>query len=116
MSKLSKTDREAEAVFAERAYKTRGGVSKKIQSILNQRAAQKALGGPVTAGVRPVGLHAKVEAAIGGSRPVTIRLDVNDIERAEEQAKAKGLKYQTYIKMLLHEALADRVKSPRVQR
>ena len=116
MSNLSKTDREAEAAFAERAYKNRRAVSKKSQSILNERAAQKAVGGPVTAGVRPALLQARVEAAIGGSRPVTIRLDVNDIERAEEQAKAKGLKYQTYIKMLLHEALAGHAKRPRVQR
>ena len=37
--------------------------------------------------------------------PTTIRLDPNDIERARQQALRKGLKYQTYLKMLIHEAL-----------
>jgi len=41
-----------------------------------------------------------------GSRQVTIRLSNNEIARAKQQAEAKGLRYQTYIKMLLHEALA----------
>ncbi len=37
--------------------------------------------------------------------PITIRLDPNDIARARQQAERKGLKYQTYLKMLIHEAL-----------
>jgi len=40
-----------------------------------------------------------------GSRQVTIRVDNSEIQRAKNQAAARGLKYQTYIKMLLHEAL-----------
>jgi predicted DNA binding CopG/RHH family protein len=35
----------------------------------------------------------------------TIRLDPADIEMARAQAEKKGLKYQTYLKMVLHEAL-----------
>jgi hypothetical protein len=35
----------------------------------------------------------------------TIRLDPSDIERAKTQAERRGLKYQTYLKMLIHEAL-----------
>ena len=35
----------------------------------------------------------------------TIRLDPADIEMARTQAEKKGLKYQTYLKMILHEAL-----------
>jgi len=35
----------------------------------------------------------------------TIRLDPNDIELARMQAEKRGLKYQTYLKMLIHEAL-----------
>lgn len=35
----------------------------------------------------------------------TIRLDLSDIERARAQAERRGLKYQTYLKMLIHEAL-----------
>ena len=39
-------------------------------------------------------------------RTVTMRLSVPDIEAAQELAERKGLPYQTYIKMLLHEALS----------
>ena len=35
----------------------------------------------------------------------TIRLDPADIEMARAQAEKKGLKYQTYLKMVIHEAL-----------
>ncbi len=35
----------------------------------------------------------------------TIRLDPADIELARQQAEKKGLKYQTYLKMVIHEAL-----------
>jgi len=35
----------------------------------------------------------------------TIRLDPTDIEMAKVQAEQRGLKYQTYLKMLLHQAL-----------
>ena len=37
---------------------------------------------------------------------VTIRLDPTDIELARTQAEVRGLRYQTYIKMVLHQALA----------
>lgn len=36
----------------------------------------------------------------------TIRLDPADILRAKTQAQRKGLRYQTYLKMLIHEALS----------
>ena len=103
---MTKKEIAAEKAFAEDAYKRRDEFSEKFRAVIEERNAQRATGLPVTAGVRPAALQAKIEAAIGGSRPVTIRLDVHDIERAEQQAKVKGLKYQTYIKMLLHEALA----------
>jgi predicted DNA binding CopG/RHH family protein/uncharacterized DUF497 family protein len=38
-------------------------------------------------------------------KSVTMRLPVPDIQRAQDLARQKGLPYQTYIKMLLHEAL-----------
>jgi len=38
-------------------------------------------------------------------RPVTIRLAGEDIENARRLAARKGIGYQTYIKMLLREAL-----------
>ena len=37
----------------------------------------------------------------------TIRLDPDDIARAREQAAERGLRYQTYLKMIIHEALRD---------
>lgn len=43
----------------------------------------------------------------GGMTPTTtIRLDPEDISRARTLASKRGLRYQTYLKMLLHEALA----------
>jgi uncharacterized protein (DUF4415 family) len=41
----------------------------------------------------------------GPTPTTTIRLDAEDILRAREQAERKGLRYQTYLKMLLREAL-----------
>ena len=38
-------------------------------------------------------------------KTVTMRLPVPDIKTAQDLAHEKGLPYQTYIKMLLHEAL-----------
>lgn len=35
----------------------------------------------------------------------TIRLDPADIAKAREQAAKRGLRYQTYLKMIIHEAL-----------
>jgi predicted DNA binding CopG/RHH family protein len=45
-------------------------------------------------------------AARKGNTPTTtIRLDPEDISKARIQAEHRGLKYQTYLKMLIHEAL-----------
>jgi predicted DNA binding CopG/RHH family protein len=38
-------------------------------------------------------------------KTVTMRLPVLDLKTAQDLAHSKGLPYQTYIKMLLHEAL-----------
>ena len=38
-------------------------------------------------------------------KTVTMRLPVPDLKTAQDLAQDKGLPYQTYIKMLLHEAL-----------
>jgi predicted DNA binding CopG/RHH family protein len=40
------------------------------------------------------------------SQPVTLRIPKEDLETARRLAAQKGLGYQTYIKMLLREALA----------
>lgn len=39
------------------------------------------------------------------SRNITIRMPISDIERAQKLAEKKGIGYQTYMKMLLREAL-----------
>jgi len=42
----------------------------------------------------------------GGPTPtVSIRIDPADLSRARIQAERRGLRYQTYLKMVLHEAL-----------
>lgn len=48
-----------------------------------------------------------------GIPTTTIRLDPVDIEMARDQASERGLKYQTYLKMLLHEALRHNQKPAR---
>ena len=42
---------------------------------------------------------------VGASPTITIRIAENDLVRAKRLASEKGLKYQTYLKMLLHQAL-----------
>jgi hypothetical protein len=41
----------------------------------------------------------------GQTPTTTIRLDPTDIELAKSQAEQRGLKYQTYLKSLIHQAL-----------
>jgi predicted DNA binding CopG/RHH family protein len=50
-------------------------------------------------------------ARLGGIPTTTIRLDPEDIALAREQASKRGLKYQTYLKMLVHEALINNAKT-----
>jgi predicted DNA binding CopG/RHH family protein len=47
-------------------------------------------------------LHERIKKS---TRVISIRLAKEDLQLAQEQAAAKGLPYQTYIKSLLHEAL-----------
>ena len=77
MKKNSSRSIEAEADFAAEIYRDRAAVNRKAQEVLSS-----------------------------GSRQITIRLGNKELALARRQAEAKGLKYQTYIKMLLHEALA----------
>ena len=49
-----------------------------------------------------------IEARLKASKqtkPVTLRLATGDIELAKSQAEKKGLGYQTYLKLLIHQAL-----------
>ena len=69
---------EAEKTFAADTYRDRAAINRKAQAVL-----------------------------ASGSRQITIRLGNGELALARQQAEAKGLKYQTYIKMLLHEALVS---------
>jgi len=51
-------------------------------------------------------LKRRTEPRTGSTPTTTIRLDPVDIELARKLAEKRGLKYQTYLKMLIHEALA----------
>lgn len=42
----------------------------------------------------------------------TIRLDPDDIAKARIQAAERGLRYQTYLKMIIHEALRKAESGP----
>jgi predicted DNA binding CopG/RHH family protein/uncharacterized DUF497 family protein len=77
MKKNNSNTIDAETAFAADVYRDRAAINRKAQAVL-----------------------------AAGSRQVTIRLGNNEIALARRQAEAKGLRYQTYIKMLLHEALA----------
>ncbi len=46
----------------------------------------------------------------GASPTITIRLAEDDLARAKALAAEKGLRYQTYLKMLLHQALNSEEK------
>src|SRR5271169_4503003 len=46
------------------------------------------------------------------SKNITIRIPLADLERARQLSARKGLAYQTFIKMLLHEALDREEKRP----
>lgn len=46
----------------------------------------------------------------GQTPTITIRLDPGDIEMARVQSRERGLRYQTYLKMILHQALVKEAK------
>jgi predicted DNA binding CopG/RHH family protein len=48
----------------------------------------------------------------GASPTITIRLAEDDLARARVLATAKGLRYQTYLKMLIHQALDSEEHRP----
>ena len=49
----------------------------------------------------------------GASPTITIRIAENDLARARSLAARRGLRYQTYLKMLLHQALDSEEKRAR---
>ena len=51
--------------------------------------------------------------AAATAKNITIRLPLKDLEKARALARRRGLRYQTYVKMLLHQALvADERQLP----
>src|SRR5277367_1644925 len=55
-------------------------------------------------------LRRSTVARRGNTPTTTIRLDPDDISKARSLAEQRGLKYQTYLKMLIHEALKKEEK------
>lgn len=49
----------------------------------------------------------------GPTPTTTIRLDPDDIAKARAQAAERGLRYQTYLKMIIHEAVHEEEKRRR---
>jgi len=50
------------------------------------------------------------------SKNITIRIPLEDIDRARRLSETKGIGYQTFMKMLLHEALAREEAAARSRR
>jgi predicted DNA binding CopG/RHH family protein len=46
-------------------------------------------------------------ARLGDTSATAVGFDPEDIALAQEQASKRGLEYQTYLKMLVHEALVN---------
>ena len=68
----------------------------------NRRALESAMERRIREGST---LTLQQAAARAKTRPVTLRLPATDIDTARAMAAQKGIGYQTYVKMLLHEAL-----------
>jgi predicted DNA binding CopG/RHH family protein len=67
-----------------------------IEAEIRQRVKQK----------RPLTLRSLLQGE-KPSQPITLRILKEDLEAARRLAARKGMGYQTYIKMLLRESLAD---------
>ncbi|MCL4782901.1 MAG: hypothetical protein KJZ70_07705 [Bryobacterales bacterium] len=81
----------------------------------NRNRHGKDLLAAVKSGDAQVLTKAKLRERIAASQKtaspvVSLRIPAADLALARKQAEAKGLPYQTYIKSLLHETLAEREK------
>ena len=85
----------------------------KNQDLIAKRFAEANAMGKV--GVGTVARRARERATgQGGASPtITIRLAAADLARARTLAAEKGLRYQTYLKMLIHQALNSEEKRAR---
>jgi predicted DNA binding CopG/RHH family protein len=81
----------------------------KNQNVIADRFEQAKAAGKLGKGT--VARAARERAAKAGASPtITIRLAEDDLARARSLAAEKGLRYQTYLKMLLHQALNSEEK------
>ncbi len=71
----------------------------------HRRMAEQELIKAIRDGTAQRGAAQRLAKQSRASKNITIRMPVDDIERARRLADRKGLGYQTYMKMLLHEAL-----------
>ena len=82
----------------------------KNQNLIADRFKQAKAAGKLGQGT--VARVARERASQAGASPtITIRLPENDLARARSLAAEKGLRYQTYVKMLLHQALDSEEKA-----
>ena len=81
----------------------------KNQNLIADRFEQAKAAGKLGKGtVARVGRKQTSQA--GSSPTITIRLAEDDLTRARTLAAEKGLRYQTYLRMLLHQALNSEEK------
>jgi predicted DNA binding CopG/RHH family protein len=81
----------------------------KNQELIADRFEQAKAAGKLGRGT--VARVAQEQANRAGPSPtITIRLAEDDLTRARTLAAEKGLRYQTYLKMLLHQALNSEEK------
>ena len=80
----------------------------KNQNLIANRFEQAKAAGKLGKGT--VARVARERASEGASPTITIRLAEDDLTRARTFAAEKGLRYQTYLKMLLHQALDSEEK------
>src|SRR5450755_1275110 len=76
----------------------------KNQNLVAERFEQAKAAGEIGKGTVARFANERTRQA-GASPTITIRLAEEDITRARTLAAEKGLRYQTYLKMLLHQAL-----------
>jgi predicted DNA binding CopG/RHH family protein len=74
----------------------------------NREKVEDALISAMDNGTIQRGTAQRLTGGARASRNVTIRMVEADLDLARKQAEEKGLPYQTYIKSVLHEALAKR--------
>jgi hypothetical protein len=92
---------ESETEEAKWWYENRSKVSEEFQKAANEGRLRRG-------GVKRLLAERGIPFQEPGPTPTTtIRLDPEDIAKARVLAAERGLRYQTYLKMIIHEALRD---------